>query len=336
MAHRPMPVCQSCNRGPECHGQVLAKTLCGLGIKIVMLSGVRSYRWLWKLVSPITVVVCSVFVANAMANVISEQAFPEERMAAAVRSQPAKSTAPTKARSKDSSPVITRNMFCSTCIGGADELALLALGGTRTMLPLRLIATNISTLETESFASVVNTENQRQGAYRVGEEIPDAGIVHVIGHDYVDFQVEGSGELQRVNFDSANVATKKANQRAAASSSPNALASEYVRSISDTHFEVDRDLISKLQSSPHLAGARAMPVHKDGAMTGVRLSAVRNKGLAYSLGLRSGDTVLAANGVKLSSLEAGLELMGQLSTRDHWNIEIERKGKPIQLQVDLQ
>ena len=336
MAHRQMPDCQSCNRAARSRSQVLAKTPCGLGIKIVLLSGVRSYRWLWKLVSPITVVACSVFVANAMANVISEQAFPEEGMAIAVRPQPVKSAAPTKARSKDATTVIARNMFCSSCVGGEDEPGLLALGGTRTMLPLRLIATNISTLETESFASVVNTENQRQGAYRVGEKIPDAGIVHDIGHDYVDFQVEGSSELQRVNFDSANVATKKANQRAAASTSPNALASEYVRSISDTHFEVDRGLIGKLQSSPHLAGARALPVHKDGAMTGVRLSAVRNKGLAYSMGLRSGDTVLAANGVKLSSLEAGLELMGQLATRDHWSIEIERKGKPIQLQVDLQ
>ena len=43
-------------------------------------------------------------------------------------------------------------------------------------------------------------------------------------------------------------------------------------------------------------------------MVGVRLSAVRSKGLAHSMGLRNGDTVLAANGVKLKSLEAGREL----------------------------
>lgn len=295
---------------------------------------VRSYRWLWRLVSPLTVLICSVFLANAMANIISEQVFPESELVPLVRVTP-KQQAPAPATSKNPTSLVTRNMFCSSCLpfeepGPTDSI------GTRTHLPLRLIATNISSLESQSFASVVNTQNQRQGAYRIGEEIPDAGVVHAIGQDYVDFVVEGSASLQRVNFDAVRVAGKTANRKAASSKSTNKLATEYVRSISDTHFEVDRDLIRKLQSSPHLAGARAMPLHKNGAMVGMRLSAVRTKGLAYSMGLRSGDRVLGANGVALKSLEAGLELMGQLGTRDHWNIQIERAGKPIQLQVDLQ
>lgn len=249
-----------------------------------------------------------------------------------VREQPTKASAPSVTRSKSSQDVVARNMFCSTC--SILESEPVAIAGARTRLPLRLIATNISSRETQSFASVVNTQNQRQGAYRVGEKIPDAGVVQYIGQDYVDFKVEGSEALERMNFDSANVAAKQPTKRASAST--NALASEYVRSISDTHFEVDRDLIGKLQSSPKLAGARAMPIHKNGSMVGVRLSGVRSKGLAYSMGLRNGDRVLAANGVKLKSLEASLELLGQLKSRDHWSIEIERRGKSIQLQVDLQ
>ena len=113
------------------------------------------------------------------------------------------------------------------------------------------------------------------------------------------------------------------------------LAEEYVRVIDNTHFEVDRKLVEKLQGNPALGGARFRPMVKDGKMQGVRVYALRSSGLAHSMGLRNGDTLVAANGVKLQSYEAGLELMGQLKSKDHWSVEIQRRGKPLTLNVDL-
>lgn len=225
-------------------------------------------------------------------------------------------------------------MFCSTCSPLA-EASPAASTISRSQLPLRLIATNISTRPSHSsFASVVNLQNRREGGYRVGENIPNAGLVEAIGRDYLDLTPFGAEARQRVYFDSKRVAARQSPRRAAGTGG--SLASEYVRAIGETHYEVDRDLIRKLRQNPRLAGARALPLHSKGAMIGVRLSGVRTNGLAYGMGLRSGDRVLSANGVKLSSLEAGLELLGQLATRDHWSLEIERKGEPVQLQVDLQ
>ena len=71
-------------------------------------------------------------------------------------------------------------------------------------------------------------------------------------------------------------------------------------------------------------------------MQGVKLFAVRSAGLAHAMGLRNGDTLVAANGVKLQSMEAGLELLGQLKVKDHWSFDIQRRGKPVTLQVDFQ
>jgi type II secretory pathway component PulC len=106
--------------------------------------------------------------------------------------------------------------------------------------------------------------------------------------------------------------------------------------IDATHFEVDRKLVETLKGDPKQAGAMARPVVKEGKMQGVRLFAVRSSGLAHAMGLRNGDTLMAANGVKLESYEAALELMGRLQTKDHWSVDIERRGGPLTLSIDLQ
>ena len=300
-----------------------------------MLVAVRSNRFLWRLLTPVTVALCSALAAHTLANVLSEQAFPEATAALAPLPVSEPDHEPI-VRSKDGERLVARSMFCSDCLPGDEDSVLDVSPGARTLLPLRLIATNISTMDSESFASVLNTSSQRQGAYGVGQNIPEAGLVQAIGHDYLEFLPPGGTSVERVQFDTGALQASIPQRRAASAGSALSLADEYVRAVSDTHFEVDRKLVAKLQGNPLLGGARAQPVNADGKMRGVRLFAVRSKGLASSMGLESGDTILAANGVKLDSLESGLELMGQIKTKDHWNIEIERDGKPVQLQVDLQ
>lgn len=292
----------------------------------------RSYKWLWQLLPITTIAVCAVFGANIVAQLISQEVFPERARAATVpRAVVAQSTRPIAVINSET--LVSRNMFCSACSPAGEPLS--SDVAIRSQLPLRLIATNVSTLPSQSsFASVVNLQDQRQGGYRVGENIPNAGLVEAIGRNYLDLTAFGSEARQRVYFDAKRMAARPSPRRVASARA--SLVDEYVRAISETHYQVDRDLIGKLRANPRLAGARALPIYKEGAMVGVRLSGVRTNGLAHGMGLRSGDKVLAANGVKLSSLEAGLELLGQLPTRDHWNIAIERRGKPVQLQVDLQ
>jgi type II secretion system protein C len=249
--------------------------------------------------------------------------------------EPAPRPAPVEARSKSGAAIVERNMFCTDCTPAAaaeDKES----DNNRTQLPLRLIATNIALQAEHSFASVLNTSDQRQGGYSVGQEIPDAGIVVSIGQDYLTFHNSKNDRNERIVFEGANARVIAPSRAASASAGSSSLAEEYVRVIDSTHYEVDRKLIDKLKGNPLLGGAKARPVVKDGKMNGVRLYALRSTGLAHAMGLRNGDTLLAANGVKLKSYEAGLELMGQLQSRDHWSVDIERRGKPVTLTVDLQ
>lgn len=284
--------------------------------------------------TPGCIAVCSVFAAHALANVVSETVLPE-RIIAAPATTNAPAEKPRETRSKDSSSLLARNMFCAGCENSIAPGDGASIASAATRLPLRLIATNISKRDSESFASVLNTHSQRQGAYRTGESIPGAGVVERIGFDFVDFRIDGDDQLQRVRFDEGATTAIPSAAKHSASTSGSALVAEYVRAISDTQFEVDRDLISKVRANPRLAGANARPFHRDGAMVGVQVSSVRKGGLAHGMGLRSGDRILAANGVKLTSAEAGLELLGQLGVRDHWSFEVERKGSLVQLVVDL-
>jgi general secretion pathway protein C len=286
---------------------------------------------------PLTIAVCTLFLAQTTSNILAENYLGDSPTRRPVPSLRPVSAAKKEPRSKSGAAFSTRNMFCHLCEKSPDALDP-AVPDQRTRLPLRLIATNLAERDEHSFASVLNTSSHRQGGYRIGQEIPDAGIVSGIGHDYLAFHNASSDQIELVHFDTGSVRSTPASRAAGTRSKQTAssVAAEFVRAVDDTHFEVDRKLIETLQGDPKLAGARARPVAKNGKMQGVRLFAVRSSGLAHAMGLRNGDTLVAANGVKLQSMEAGLELLGQLKVKDHWSLDIQRRGKPITLQVDFE
>ncbi len=296
----------------------------------------RAIRRLWPLLPPVVVLLCALFAAQSASHVFASNYLDDENQAKPSPRPALARQEPSPQPSKDSELLRSRNMFCSECVPGPVQRPdHERTPGTR--LPLRLIATNISSERAYSFATVLNVDSQRQGAYQVGQHIPEAGIVRSIAATYLEVERLDTSGLERIDFESGN--TKLAAQPAAhamgAQSSAESLVESYVRIVDETHFEIDRDLVAKLKGDARLAGAMARAASQNGAMTGIRLFAVKPSGLAHAMGLRNGDTLVAANGIKLSSLEASLELLGQLQQRDHWSFDIERRGKALQLQVEL-
>src|SRR5687767_7872979 len=121
-------------------------------------------RYFWVL-GALVVLICAVFAAKATSHVVEAKFLGDSsktpRVAAVVPSpmQPAK-----QARSKDGAPFAQRNMFCSECtppavIANQDPSQI-----STTSLPLVLLATMVSTKPKDSYATIVNTESQKQGA----------------------------------------------------------------------------------------------------------------------------------------------------------------------------
>jgi general secretion pathway protein C len=85
--------------------------------------------------------------------------------------------------------------------------------------------------------------------------------------------------------------------------------------------ELDRNLANTAQL---LTDVRALPLMKDGRVTGFRLLSIPPGSLFSQLGLRNGDAVTRINGFELNSIERSLELYSQLRSANHLELELER------------
>ncbi len=129
------------------------------------------------LVPVIAVVLCAFYAAKAAAHISEAKFLGDAKTPPPVRVNPTAPVEPRVARHvKDGVQLNQRNMFCSDC---TPSVAVVTAPSQvpLTGLALQLVATNVSQDSTLSFASVVNSETQFQGGYRVGDKIPGAGPV---------------------------------------------------------------------------------------------------------------------------------------------------------------
>nr|MBA3539557.1 hypothetical protein [Deltaproteobacteria bacterium] len=163
-------------------------------------------RYFWVL-GGLVVMTCAVFAAKATASIVEAKFLndPEKGPKVAVMA-PSPSAAPAKTvRSKDGTQLAARNIFCSECTPPV-EVATKPDDGSvvNTSLPLVLLATNVGPKAETSYATMINTESQRQGAYKVGDRVPGAsGNLTAVHYKYVDF--ENSGHIERLSIAGANV-----------------------------------------------------------------------------------------------------------------------------------
>lgn len=317
---------------------------------------IKKYFWVLGVV---VVVICSGLAASAVGHMIEATALadsdkPTRRQAA--RPPLASSADTQKARnSKSGTPLAERNIFCSTCVlqePTAEQPADAPVDPNNppiTSLPLRLVATNVSVQEGESFATVLNTSNEKQGAYWIGSMIPDAGTVTRILGKYVDFENATSHRLERISLISGDV-PRSATPVAAAppqaepSGDPRAARDELlaavdagVRKIDDATFEVDRAVVEKVLANPTAVsrGARIVPSVKDGKPNGFKLYAIKPTSVYSRIGLMNGDTLHAVNGFELNTMDKALEVYTKVRESSSLSVSITRRGKPVTLNYTI-
>lgn len=299
---------------------------------------VKRYFWV---VGGITVMVCAVFAAKATAHIVEakflgDPAEPAKGSAAAPAPHKAE---PKLARSKDGTQLGARNMFCSECtpaVVAPTDPSSIAI----TSLPIQLLATNIGTTEKDSYATVINTENQRQGSFSVGEKLPGAsGNIKSIHYKYVDF--ENGGRIERVMLGGAppvtTVAAAEPEKPAGEVDDLQASIDNGIKKLDDNTFEISKDLVAKVTENPmaFMKGARVVPAMKNGKPEGIKLYAIRPSSPYAKLGLTNGDTLTSVNGFELTSAEKGLEIYQKLRSSTSLEVEVIRRGKPVTLKYSI-
>jgi general secretion pathway protein C len=296
-------------------------------------------RYFWVLGAAV-VMVCSVFAAKATSHIVEAKYLGDPDHAPRVQAMTQLPTQPKASRSKDGSPFATRDMFCSECTPKVEVNSEPGSIST-TNLPLVLLATNVSIKLDQSYATIINTENQKQGSFSVGDPIPGAsGKLKEIHFKYIDF--ENSGHIERLVLSGATapitpVAQVTQPQPGEEKDDLQAAVDVGIKKIDDNNYEIDKSLVDKVLANPMgvAKGARVVPAVKDGKPDGFKLYAIRPSSVYAKLGLTNGDTLQSINGFELNSADKALEAYTKLREATSLEVDITRRGKPMTLKYSI-
>ena len=165
-------------------------------------------RHFWGL-NAIAVLVCAVFAAKAAAHIVEAKYLGDPEHAPVITSvAPRVDALVVAVPTKDGGQLVSRNMFCADCTPAVDTRASDPSQIVVTMLPIALLATSIGRRPEDSHATLINSENQQQGAYAVGDQVPGAtgsGKLMSIHARYIDF--ENNGHTERLSLFGAATTT---------------------------------------------------------------------------------------------------------------------------------
>ena len=301
-------------------------------------------RHFWVL-GAVTVVVCAVFAAKATSHIVEAKYLADPEHAPKITPVVTQNQAPVAAvRSKDGGQFQGRNMFCSDCTPAVSTPSADPSQIALTSLPLALLATNIGPRPQDSYATIINSENQRQGAFSVGDQVPGAsGKIKEIHFKYIDF--ENNGRTERLVLLGA---TPPATPAVAVAETPPTLPATEgddlqgavdagIKKIDDNNYEIDKSLVEKVLLNPMAVakGARVVPSMKNGKPDGFKLYAIRPSSAFAKLGLANGDTLQSINGFELTSADKALEVYTKLREATSLEVEVTRRGKPVTLKYSI-
>ncbi len=300
-------------------------------------------RYFWVL-GGVTVMVCSVFAAKATGHIIEAKYLPDPAHGPTIVPVVHADATPSKpVHTKDGGQLQARNMFCSDCTPPVDTHVVTDPSSIQiTSLPLVLLATNIGPVVESSYATIINTENLRQGAYSVSDPIPGAsGKLKSIHFKYVDF--ENNGHIERLVLSGATPPVTVAavepppNPEGGEKDEMQASIDNGIKKIDDNNFEIDKALVDKVLANPMAVakGARIVPAVKNGKPDGFKLYAIRPSSVYAKLGLTNGDTLQSINGFELTSADKALEVYTKLREATSLEMEVTRRGKPVTLKYTI-
>jgi general secretion pathway protein C len=222
-------------------------------------------------------------------------------------------------------PIIRRNIFDSSKVGGvATEDSDDGTSGTKTALPLVLLATIVADPMEYSSALIMEEkgEDGSQG-YGVGDSLLGEAVIHRIEPRVVILK-RTDGTTEYLEMEGSTLVKREAKKGKKKGKW------DGIEKESKNKFVVDEETFNKALENPEklASSIRAVP-HKgdDGQIDGYRLSGVRRSSLFNKLGIRNGDVVHTVNGNNLTSMQTAMEAYRSLQNERNFNFEITRRNK---------
>ncbi len=112
---------------------------------------------------------------------------------------------------------------------------------------------------------------------------------------------------------------------------------EGVRQVSEDRYDIERNVIDSTLGDLNKVAtqARIVPSFKNGVANGFKLFSIQPGSLYASIGIENGDVIQRVNGYELNSPEKALELYQKLKDSGHVTIELERGGRVVRKEYNV-
>jgi type II secretion system protein C len=272
----------------------------------------------------------------------------------------------TKEKERVGERIRKHNLFCPTCVplvpvgataeegGGGGPLAVDELGRptgpviqpgeTKSRLPLRLTATMEAEDAERSFATILDTEAGVSGLFGRGDVVRtgvvvmsvDQGLVHLRNNAALEYLELGDDAPPPVTVAAPAKEEEKDETKTDDRTIPGA--EEAINCPTEDSCTVERAFVEQLMANPALLAkqARIVPKQQDDEILGYKLYGIRRGSLPKLLGLKNGDMLTAVNGEELKSMDKAMALYTKLRRASNLSVSIERKGKIITKEIQIQ
>jgi general secretion pathway protein C len=249
------------------------------------------------------------------------------------------------ARTKDIEPVLTRNVFCSTCppiMRGPEtaEQPRINPEPQRTTLPIALLAIMYSPPPRGikwSIAVVRDTEADSTIPVSVGGNVRHAVVTEI---EETRLYLDNYGQTEFVDLLDPPPEPTLAEASAAAvegsmsQGEGDALSVALDRGIKQkgaNNFEIQRSTLEAVLGNMNLLSrsARIVPEVSQGKASGFRLYSVRPDGPFAKIGMQNGDLISSINGLEITSPEKALEVYAKLKSASHISVGLKRSENKV-------
>jgi len=191
------------------------------------------------------------------------------------------------------------------------------------------------------FAIFEDQNTHEQAVYQLNAQIPDAGELTSVAKTEVVINHNGTPVTLKMETDQPDQAAAVAPVPEPApimAAMPPVPFGRDVRRVGPNEFIIERAAVDRnLQNMGQLfTQMRAIPNVENGKTDGFRISEVIPGSLFSQMGLRNGDVVSSVGGQALNDPTQAITLLNSLRTSSSLSITVNRHGRPVELNYQIQ
>jgi general secretion pathway protein C len=228
---------------------------------------------------------------------------------------------------EDYNVIFTRNLF-NVPVDNASDQNVNPDNPVKSALPLNLIGTMILTDETRSIATIEDKSLNTVYPVRKDDEIPTKIRILKVEPTRVVFQNLQNNHAEFIELpEDAAINTKIEIKSSKAG----------ISQASETQFNLDRHVVDNAMKDLNniLTQARAVPNFENGLPAGYRLFQIVPGSIYAQLGLKDGDVINGVNGSPINDPGKAFEMLSDLKTANHLELQVKRDGRVATYSYDI-